>query len=295
MKLLLATDGSESAEGAAEFLTLFTFSPDDEIIVLHVITEMPYEDDYRRQIMQAMKRVAPKILKASVNVLKKLRANVGIVEVEGVPDAAIMKVADDYHADLIVMGARGIKGIKSIFLGSVTRSVAINSTKPVLVTKSFPRRKTGPIKVMFPTDNSESSLATGRLLVALPFPDKTEVTVMHVEPPVFSDIPEWLAVEINDTLKNDVARLRMKAVEESELILEQACASLRRRFSHVIGLSVQGEPSLAILHEADTAKADLIAVGSRGLRGLKGMLGSVSRRVLGHSECSVLVGKAADR
>jgi len=38
-------------------------------------------------------------------------------------------------------------------------------------------------------------------------------------------------------------------------------------------------------------KADIIAVGSRGLRGIKGALGSVSRHVLNHAECSVLIGK----
>ncbi len=42
---------------------------------------------------------------------------------------------------------------------------------------------------------------------------------------------------------------------------------------------------------AKTFEADIIAVGSKGMRGIKGMLGSVSRYVLGHSGCSVLIGK----
>ncbi|HXX58656.1 MAG TPA: universal stress protein [Thermodesulfovibrionales bacterium] len=291
MKLLLATDGSESAEGAAQFLTRLQFSPDDEIIVLHVISEIPYDDDYRLKIMQAMKRVAPKILKASVNVLKKVRAKVGIIEEEGVPDATIMKIAEDSQADIIVMGARGLKGIKSVFLGSVTRSVAINSPRPVLITKPFRKRDRGPIKILFPTDNSESSQATAKLLASLPFPDNTELTVMHVEPPALSDIPERFAIEVNDALKEDIARTLKKKSEESERIVEQARTLLGRKFPRLTVITVQGDPSMEILREAENMKGDLIAVGSRGLRGLKGVLGSVSRRVLGHSLCSVLVGK----
>jgi len=39
-------------------------------------------------------------------------------------------------------------------------------------------------------------------------------------------------------------------------------------------------------------QADLVAVGSRGFRGIKGMLGSVSRNILTHSKGSVLIGKS---
>jgi len=48
---------------------------------------------------------------------------------------------------------------------------------------------------------------------------------------------------------------------------------------------------LEILGTAKTFEADIIAVGSKGMRGINGMLESVSWYVLGHSECSVLIGK----
>jgi nucleotide-binding universal stress UspA family protein len=46
------------------------------------------------------------------------------------------------------MGARGIKGIKSLFIGSVTRSVAIKSPKPVLVTKLPVYEKPDKMKII---------------------------------------------------------------------------------------------------------------------------------------------------
>jgi len=38
-------------------------------------------------------------------------------------------------------------------------------------------------------------------------------------------------------------------------------------------------------------KPDINAVGCRGLRGIQGMMGSVSRNILTHPKCSVLIGK----
>lgn len=56
-------------------------------------------------------------------------------------------------------------------------------------------------------------------------------------------------------------------------------------------LSKTGDPSTEILSVEATIGADLIVVGSRGLRGVKGMLGSVSRNILAHAKGSVLIGK----
>jgi nucleotide-binding universal stress UspA family protein len=52
-----------------------------------------------------------------------------------------------------------------------------------------------------------------------------------------------------------------------------------------------GDPATEILEAAAALDADIIAMGSRGLRGIKGTLGSVSRHILNHAECSVLIGK----
>ena len=51
-----------------------------------------------------------------------------------------------------------------------------------------------------------------------------------------------------------------------------------------------GNPGRSICELASTWEADLILVGSRGLKGLKEMfLGSVSNYVTHHAPCSVLI------
>jgi nucleotide-binding universal stress UspA family protein len=291
VKILLATDGSEFSEEAAKFLTGFRFTQRDEIVVLHVVSEIPYEDDHYANIKRFFKKVAPQILDSSVDVLKPLKAKVSVVEEEGDPDATIIDQAVQYDVDLIVMGARGVKGVKRLFLGSSTRSVVSNSPKPVLVVKHSLREPHDGMKILFAADGSDSAQETAGLLSSLPFPDNSELTILHVAWSSVSDIPERFAMEINDKMKEDVAKVRAVEFSESGEILDGAKKFLSGRFSNVRAFTKMGDPSIEILNEAEVFQSDIIAVGSRGLKGVKGMMGSVSRRILGHSSCSVLIGK----
>lgn len=286
MKVLLATDGSEHSEGAARFLTRLNFSKADEIVVLHVISEVPYDDDYHAQIRRVIKRVAPKILKASADILKRVGAEITTVEENGYPDTTIIEKTIEYGSDLIVMGARGVKGMELLFLGSATRAVTINSPKPVLVFKRPSWEASGTMKVLFATDGSEVAEEAGKFLARLPLPAETEIAVMHATSAFASDIPERYLKEAGEQLSG-----RPAPYTESETIFERASIYLCGRFRKIDYLLKTGDPSREILMAEKTLGPDLIAVGCRGLRGIKGMMGSVSRRLLGHSESSVLIGK----
>jgi hypothetical protein len=62
---------------------------------------------------------------------------------------------------------------------------------------------------------------------------------------------------------------------------------------HIEGIAVKGNPYEAIIETAKQKRADLIIVGSHGRTGLERLLmGSVTERVIGHSEVAVLVVKA---
>lgn len=293
MRFLLATDGSEYSEIAARFLTRFDFSRDDEIIVLHVIAEVPYEDDYRAQVKQFIRRAAPGILKSAANILKPVQARVATMEEEGYPDSTIVDIAANAGVDLIVMGARGIKGLKAFFLGSSTQSVVINSPKPVLVAKPAAWTSEGALRILFATDGSDSAEETGSLLTGLPLRSDTEVRIVNVARSAVSDIPESLIMEVDEKMKETVARIRTMEGERAEKVVDEAERKLRSRFSGVGRVIETGDPSVGILEESKKWKPDVIAVGSRGLRGIKGIIGSVSRRVLAHAGCSVLVGSKA--
>lgn len=294
MKILLATDGSEYSEGAAKFLTGLKLTPKDEIFILHAVHWMPLISEWESLYIDfkgIMDEVAPRILESAANILKPVNAKVNRSFVEDFPDRAIVNAVVQSDMDLIVMGARGLKGIGSYIVGSVTRLVAINSPKPVLIIKPSQWKKSGKLRILFATDGSAHSEAMGEILASIPFPDDTEVTVLNVVFPVFTDIPERFVLEINDRIKKMVAGTREAELRESEKITEKALQYLSKRFPAVMEITRFGDPSGEILKAAETLNADIIAVGSSGMKGVKGMLGSVSRYVMNHTACSVLIGK----
>ncbi|MGO9689065.1 MAG: universal stress protein [Syntrophobacteraceae bacterium] len=299
MKILLATDGSEYSEGAARFLTRMSWTRGDAITILHVIFAIPFHEDekFHFKTLQAIKKeCAPRILDSAVAILKSIEAKISVEIVEGAlnqctPDQCIIAAADTSGADIIVLGGRGIKGIASVILGSVSRAVAINSPKPVLVVKPQTPAPSDEINVLYAADGSDHSLAAGRMLSSLPISQTARITIMNVISSNFLDIPERFVPEIGERVKDAVAGIRAKEYSLSEKNVEQARDLLGGRFKQIEALTRVGDPSAEILKQAEAMKADIIAVGCRGLRGIRGTLGSVSRNILGHAACSVLIGR----
>jgi nucleotide-binding universal stress UspA family protein len=55
-------------------------------------------------------------------------------------------------------------------------------------------------------------------------------------------------------------------------------------------VTLRGHPANAILHLADTARADLVVTGTRGTGFFKRLfVGSVAARLIHHADCSLLV------
>jgi nucleotide-binding universal stress UspA family protein len=85
--------------------------------------------------------------------------------------------------------------------------------------------------------------------------------------------------------------MKEAAYRHGEEVLSRSREALGTAFAEVTELIRSGDPSEVIIETAQSSGSDIIAVGSSGMGGVKGMLGSVSRRVLGHAECSILIGK----
>lgn len=66
----------------------------------------------------------------------KLPCSSEIQIVNGDPAAEIIRLAHIYHADLIVIGTRGLTGVKRILQGSVSSQVVADAPCSVLVVKS---------------------------------------------------------------------------------------------------------------------------------------------------------------
>ena len=294
MKILLPTDGSEYSETAAKFLKRLNLSENDEITILHVISEDPFqdkEDYYYARIKEIKQGIAPKILDSSMNILKSLPAKINTALMNGYPDKCILDAAVNSNADIIVMGPKRLKGIKSRIIGSVTKSVSINSPKPVLVVKPSQADSSDKMKILFATDGSDYARKAGETLSIIPFHDNTEITVLHVITPAFYDIPDRFITKIDQNDREDLKNFSSQEMRESQKIIAQIVEYLMERFSNIRTLTRTGDPSDEILQTANELNADMIVVGSKGMGGFRGIVESLSRYILSAADCSVLIGK----
>ncbi len=300
MKILLATDGSEQSEKAASLVTRFELTPDDEVIVFHAISWIPFHEDresFYKNLSFLRREVAGKIIDSTVNILKPVSARIRTATREGFADKAILEEATESDVDLIVMGARGLKGVSSFLLGSITRSAAIQSAKPLLVVKNMrieeggEKQKKPLLNVLMATDGSDSSYAAARFLASMPLPARTPVRLLNVSWSAVSDIPDRYIIEVDDLVKQEIERARENEYAASGGLVRRARAELEKKFSDISETIRLGDPAEEIIAEARAWEADMVVVGCRGLRGIRGMIGSVSRKVLGHADYSVLMGR----
>ncbi len=295
MKILLATDGSEYSKGAARFLRSMNLSAEDEITIFHALYWIPFlydRESYYDTLKEIKRDIAPRIIDSVSEILKPVNAKISTAIIEGPPEECIINAAMDSGMDMIVMGARGIRGIETLFIGSITRKVAIMSPEPVLVTKLPLSKNPEELKILFATDGSDYARATGEFLSKMPFHDNTKITIANVMPLDFLDIPDTIVPEVIEKTIEIADKMRSMRFSASQRIVDQAREYLIKRFKNIKVLSEGGHPSAEILKAAERLETDLIAVGCRGIRGIKGMMGSVSRNILMQSRCSVLIGKA---
>jgi hypothetical protein len=178
-----------------------------------------YDEKFRSTRLKAIQeRHRAQDPDSALAILKPVEAKLSVEIEEFSPgrcttDQCIVRAADSSGSDLVVMGARGVKGIASAFLGSVTKLVAINASVPVLAVKPAARMNPDTMKVLFAIDGSTSSRASGEFLASLPFPDSAEITILNVVSSSFSDVPERLALEINDRIKKIVAETRSGSLQ----------------------------------------------------------------------------------
>ena len=76
------------------------------------------------------------ILRDAAEVAKREKVEVETHHEEGDPAKALITIAKKVEADLVVVGNRGMKGVKRLVLGSVPNDVAHKSPCAVLILKT---------------------------------------------------------------------------------------------------------------------------------------------------------------
>ena len=138
-KILLAADGSREAELAARTAADLANKTDSELHVVHVLPSPLATHDPSSFAPEVWARLQERERKTLEDVVEKIEASGGAVEgahhAAGRPDAEIVALAEEIGAGLIVMGARGVGGIRRALTGSVSDSVLRHAHSPVMVVR----------------------------------------------------------------------------------------------------------------------------------------------------------------
>jgi nucleotide-binding universal stress UspA family protein len=144
-------------------------------------------------------------------------------------------------------------------------------------------------KILAPYDTSQFSERAAGQAVALAKMSGARLVFINV-----TTLPSLIYTyhEPTNSAINEAARLILQSSEDSatkalqELVARAKGQGVEASYVHAIG-----DPAEVIIEAAKSQKADLIVMGSRGLRGVARIkaLGSVTRRVVEHADCPVLV------
>ena len=137
-KILVAFDGSPNSLRGMDKAIQIASPADATIIAVYVLgTTLIKSGLYNITNIQrnVAKQKAMEILDRAQGRAKLSKVKFERKIITGIPAEAITKLAQKEKFDIIVIGARGLSGVKSAFLGSVSNNILHSSKIPVLVVK----------------------------------------------------------------------------------------------------------------------------------------------------------------
>jgi nucleotide-binding universal stress UspA family protein len=272
MKILIAYDGSEFADAALEDLQRAGLDTEVEACVMtvaDVFVPVPIDEDVENTvpmyIPQAIKRAherAQHKLEEAADLAKQVSEQIGSIfpnwrissdaEADS-PAWALIRKADSWKPDLIVMGTRG----RSVFggrliLGSISQRVLYEARCSVRIARISDNHPDKPIRLLIGVDNSTDSNAAVEAVCNRHWPNGTEVGLLAVVDtvmPIASNPSKPLTMKWIETADES----NWNQVRE---IFEPAAQRIRSAGLHAEVLIRRGNPADEILDEAHTWDAD---------------------------------------
>ncbi|HEV2764016.1 MAG TPA: universal stress protein, partial [Pyrinomonadaceae bacterium] len=207
---------------------------------------------------------------------------------EGSPARELLRQADVWRPDLIVVGSQGRSALGRLLLGSVSKVLATSALCSVRVGRRGAVRDEGaPVRLVVGVDGSPGARWAVRALGVRAWPEGTEVRLVVVDdgrgPARAADGRPRLEDLLTGRNEGVPVNARLMA-EGARVVLAEAGlrASVEIR---------EGDPRRVLSEEALAWAADAIFVGSNGLDHLdeKSGLGTVSEALVTGAACSVEV------
>ena len=287
MKVLFATDGSQEDQHARSFIASARWAAGTEIELFGVtrIVGMELSGDL---IDRNFADFEFKLDELAVS-LPQRELTVTWGTSVGDPAEEIAARARAIEADLIVVGSRGRGPLATSILGSVSAGVIDRAPCPVLVVREDQVKR-----ILLADDGSVGAATAAALVDAWPiFADASVqvVSVVDVGRPLatFGEAP--MVYVAGEHLFYDLLQEERERAQRTVAVRAKGLKPRRRPVSASVR---EGDAADQILSAAHDFAADLIVVGSRGQTGFARIFaGSVARRVLLETRCSVLVARGS--
>ena len=308
-KLLIGYDGSESADAAVEDTQRAGLPPETEAIVLAVAdvwycpsdeeakgaVSSPLDreilrrgEEMRLRAMKALKEAEILASRAAARLRElypswEVRADTSI----NWPAWGIITKAEEWGADLVLVGSGGRSIMDRIQFGSTSRKVVGACGCSVRVGRRSAAAQDRSVRILVGVDGSPDAEVAVHAVAQRLWPPGSEARLITVldkrlafaAPSFLPRLARWSRAEDSHNDQAWVDRMAQAATEKlqgSGLTISTAI--------------LNGDPRQALVDAAVGWKADCIFVGARGLSGIERFLiGSVSSSVAARASCSVEV------
>ncbi|MEX1295517.1 MAG: universal stress protein [Candidatus Limnocylindrales bacterium] len=271
LRALLATDGSEAARNAEEWLARARWSRPCEIDVLCVagygITRLGWsmhgDRSTARQIVEQLRESEVIASERTANEASLRLQHAGfrtrtLARHGDVADEIIATVEAE-APDLVALGPRGRSRVSALFLGSVSREVIAAAEPAVLVAREPTEDATLPRSILVLVDRSEAGTSAVDWLIESGWAKDARIDLVALlgVPPGVDDEEEALVAQV------------------SALLRESALEALDRLAERLLGTSPDVNPDMRTGHPVEVATelarelgSDLTVIGRR--RGRRG-------------------------
>lgn len=282
MKVILTSDGSANAEQAIRWFSHLPVCRNSDLTVV-TVSGQAVTSIYAAELDEELGRREKENAELAFKRVNEILGDVGCRAIHspriGHPADEIVRVARESAADLIVIGARGHSMLAKILLGSTSDAVATHASCSVFVVRhpDDVANDETMFHIAIAHDGSEQSKEALRQVSEIDWPTRAEASLVTViQHPALLDEDEpydlYLTASMNE-------------------LLEKGCEDLKGHFAsvskHVLEEMHVGN---AILNFANEKETKVIVIGDTGQSAIsRFFIGSVSRFVLHHADCSVLL------
>ena len=310
MKVFIAYDGSAAADTAIDGLRRAGLpadgiealvmsvgevwlpppaSEDDEPFPVHVPPGLKEAREHAELVMRKAGEAAERAAKRVQQIFPQWRVNAEANN--GSPAFELLNRAEQWQADLIVVGSHGHTALSRFVLGSVSQKILTEASTSVHIGRAHAGTGKSGERIAIGVDGSPGSFAAVRAAARRKWTSGSELRIVVADDALKGN-PIWLLIP---PVRHFVDEVRSEERTRAERTALEAAKELRAGLDNenltVSSVVEPGDPKRVLVKHAEEFGADCIFTGATGFstRLERLVLGSVSAAIAARAHCSVEV------